>query len=79
MTIKKLNRKLDQFAKTVKDRNNKEGKGKNAITFVEALTLVFLHLKLSDNINWSWWIVLLPIYGMISLNALKHLLDKYSR
>jgi hypothetical protein len=26
------------------------------------LTLIFLILKLTEVINWSWWVVLLPMY-----------------
>lgn len=28
--------------------------------FMSALTLVFIVLKLTDYIDWSWWLVLLP-------------------
>lgn len=28
--------------------------------FTEVLTLVFVVLKLTGVINWSWWLVLLP-------------------
>jgi ABC-type antimicrobial peptide transport system permease subunit len=28
--------------------------------FMSALTLVFVVLKLTDYIDWSWWLVLLP-------------------
>lgn len=33
------------------------------ITFLEALGLIFIVLKLTNVIDWSWWLVLLPIYG----------------
>lgn len=33
------------------------------ITFLEALGLIFIVLKLTNVIDWSWWVVLLPIYG----------------
>lgn len=32
------------------------------ITFPLLLTLLFIGLKLSGNIDWSWWWVLLPAY-----------------
>lgn len=28
--------------------------------FTEVLTLIFIFLKLTHNIDWSWWLVLLP-------------------
>lgn len=28
--------------------------------FVEVLTLIFVVLKLTGSIDWSWWLVLLP-------------------
>lgn len=33
------------------------------IDFVTGLGLVFITLKLCAVIDWSWWLVLLPIYG----------------
>jgi hypothetical protein len=33
--------------------------------FAELLTLLFIGLKLTDYIDWSWWQVLLPV--LISL------------
>lgn len=41
---------------------NKKGLG-----LMDALTLVFIALKLSGNINWSWWWVLSPIWGTVGL------------
>lgn len=29
--------------------------------FCEVLTIVFVVLKLTDTIDWSWWLVLLPM------------------
>ena len=29
--------------------------------------IVFLVLKLCDLIDWSWWVVLLPFYGVASI------------
>ena len=31
--------------------------------FLGALTLLFIGLKLAEIISWSWWLVLLPMYG----------------
>ena len=35
------------------------------IGFVGLLTIVFITLKLTNYINWSWWWVLAPIWGTI--------------
>lgn len=35
--------------------------------FLSVLTLIFVTLKLTDNIDWSWWWVLSPIWGGIVL------------
>lgn len=43
-----------------------EGKGggsSGGIGFFEVLTIVFITLKLTGTIQWSWWLVLLPLYG----------------
>lgn len=37
------------------------------ITFVGALGLLFLGLKLAHVISWSWWLVTLPFYGALAL------------
>jgi hypothetical protein len=34
------------------------------------LGLLFVALKLLGTIDWSWWIVLLPLYGGVVLAAL---------
>lgn len=31
--------------------------------FFSILTLIFITLKLTEVITWSWWLVLLPAYG----------------
>jgi len=50
----------------------KEGIQRRATTigFVEALTLVFITLKLTNVIEWSWWWVLSPMITIWSLMAL---------
>lgn len=35
--------------------------------FLGALCLLFIGLKLAEVITWSWWLVLLPIWGPIAL------------
>ncbi len=41
-------------------KNNESAGG---IGFLGLLGIVFIVLKLCGVINWSWWIVLLPLYG----------------
>lgn len=31
--------------------------------FLSVLALIFITLKLLEIITWSWWLVLLPLYG----------------
>lgn len=38
------------------------GKGVNfSFPFASVLTLIFVIAKLTNTVNWSWWIVFLPI------------------
>lgn len=37
------------------------------ITFVGALGLLFIGLKLGHVIDWSWWLVTLPLWGGTAL------------
>lgn len=36
-------------------------------SFAHILTIVFITLKLTGNINWSWWYVLMPSVVMIAI------------
>jgi|APSaa5957512535_1039671.scaffolds.fasta_scaffold08354_2 hypothetical protein len=40
------------------------------ITFAGVLGIVFIVLKLTDNIDWSWWLVLLPFYWMVAIGVI---------
>lgn len=40
------------------------------IGFFGLLTIAFVVLKLTGFINWSWWLVLLPLYGPIIFGLL---------
>lgn len=40
---------------------------KNGINFFGYLGLIFITLKLMGYIQWSWWYVLLPLYGGIAI------------
>jgi len=45
------------------NNNNKSG----GVGFLGLLCLVFIVLKLTDNIDWSWWWVLCPLWGPVVL------------
>ena len=38
--------------------------------FFGALGLLFIGLKLADVIDWSWWLVTLPLYGGFAVWAI---------
>lgn len=40
------------------------------MTFLGLLGLLFIGLKLTGVIAWSWWLVLLPLYGGLVLFVL---------
>ena len=42
-------------------RDNLDGANHVSLGFLDVLTLIFITLKLTDVINWSWWAVLSPI------------------
>lgn len=44
------------------NKNTSGGIGLGMILF-----LIFMTLKLTGNITWSWWYVTLPLYGPLSL------------
>lgn len=46
---------------------SKSSSNTGGISFMGALALIFIILKLTGTIDWSWWIVLLPLYGLIAL------------
>jgi predicted tellurium resistance membrane protein TerC len=37
------------------------------MNFIGMLTLLFIGLKLTAVIDWSWWFVLMPLYVSVSL------------
>lgn len=53
------------------DKKEEEKEGKSVltrdITFLDALALILITLKLCDQIDWSWWLVLMPLYGPLLL------------
>ena len=44
--------------------NNNSSSASGGITFLGILFIVFLVLKLTHYIDWSWWWVFAPIWGM---------------
>jgi hypothetical protein len=40
------------------------------VGFFGLLGVLFIGLKLTGYINWSWWLVLLPVYGPVALAVL---------
>jgi hypothetical protein len=44
---------------------NSSSSSSSGIGFFGLLTIVFIVLKLTNFIAWSWWLVLLPAYGGI--------------
>lgn len=43
--------------------NNSNNSG--GIGFIGLLTIVFITLKLTNYIDWSWWLVLAPIWFVV--------------
>ena len=44
----------------------------NGMNFLHGLTLLFIGLKLTNHIDWSWWLVLCPLlidWSLITLAA----------
>ena len=37
------------------------------LSFLQVLTIVFVVLKLTNVINWSWWCVLMPLWLPITI------------
>lgn len=37
------------------------------ISFFGLLTILFICFKVFNVVNWSWWIVLLPLYGPVAI------------
>ena len=48
-------------------RDNWDGTNHVSLGFLDVLTLIFITLKLTDVINWSWWAVLSPIWIQLVL------------
>ena len=44
------------------------------VSFFSLLGVLFIGLKLAEVITWSWWLVLLPLYGPLLIVFLIFLL-----
>lgn len=51
-------------------KNNKENSSAGGIGFLGLLTIVFITLKLTGVITWSWWWVLSPIWIPTAITVL---------
>ena len=51
---------VDKYEKTVNDNNT-------GIGLLGLMFLIFMTLKLTDHIDWSWWWVTAPLWGPIAL------------
>ncbi len=47
--------------------NNSNSAPTGGISFLGALGLLFIGLKLGHVIHWSWWLVTLPLWGGLAL------------
>lgn len=43
---------------------------KQSLSILSILGLIFVTLKLTGNIDWSWWLVTLPFYGVLAFAVL---------
>ena len=43
----------------------------NTINICDLLLLVFIYLKLTNQVQWDWWIVMSPIGGSLLISILK--------
>jgi hypothetical protein len=46
---------------------NGSGSSSSGIGVLGLLGVLFVGLKLTGHINWSWWLVTLPFWGLIAL------------
>ena len=46
------------------------------ITLLDILLVLFIVLKLTGNIDWSWWWVLSPLWAVVGLTILLAILTK---
>lgn len=49
------------------DKNKNVEVRTGGISFLGMLTILFIALKLTGHINWSWWLVTLPLWAVPGL------------
>ena len=47
--------------------NNNNNTSYAGLSFLDVLLVVFIALKIAKVINWSWWLVFLPLWIQIGL------------
>ena len=47
--------------------NNNNNTSYTGLSFLDVLLVVFIALKIAKVINWSWWLVFLPLWIQIGL------------
>lgn len=50
---------------------------KGSFTGIDCLAIVFITLKLTDNIDWSWWLVLIPIWICIVVTFFEQIANRW--
>ena len=71
--------KKESFLYFLKKHNEEERKQRVPMSFFAYLQLTFITLKLIEEINWSWWLVLSPLLFRVFfrlLICLKFWLDR---
>ena len=51
----------------MKDEKFTINKNYQGMTFLDTLLLIFIVLKCTKLINWSWWVVLIPLWIKLSI------------
>ncbi len=51
-------------------KDNTQNVQSGGIGLFGLLGILFIALKLTNYIDWSWWLVLLPLYGPITVAAI---------
>ncbi len=49
------------------------------MAFGKGLALLFIGLKLTGHINWSWWLVLLPIIITLIFLVIEAIIEKQEK
>lgn len=55
---------------------SKKNKKAHGLKFYQGLALLFIGLKLTSHIDWSWWWVLSPLWITIIILYIKEVVEK---